>query len=79
MRTKTTGNNLCWKDETNHRPGQNIVYCARLRDTTEVVSGGGRKRESNEIYSIEYATYAIAVEAIKELNEEYQTLNETNK
>ena len=83
MRAKTTGITFNWKDETNHRPGQNIGFIAQevKEILPEVVSGGGKDEKGNEIYySIEYATLTpLLVEAIKELNEENQTLNETNK
>ena len=80
---KLQGITFNWKDETNHRPGQNIGFIAQevKEILPEVVSGGGKDEKGNEIYySIEYATLTpLLVEAIKELNEENQTLNETNK
>jgi len=80
---KLQGITFNWKDETNHRPGQNIGFIAQdVKEIfPEIVSGGEKDKEGNEIYySIEYATLTpILVEAIKELNTENQTLNETNK
>ena len=67
---KLQGITFNWKDETNHRPGQNIGFIAQevKEILPEVVSGGGKDEEGNEIYySIEYATLTpVLVEAIKE-------------
>ena len=67
-----------WKDETDHRPGQNIGFIAQeVKEIfPEIVSGGGKDKEGNEIYySIEYATLTpVLVEAIKELNTENKEL-----
>jgi len=80
---KLQGVNFNWIDETDHRPGQNIGFIAQdVKEIfPEIVSGGGKDKEDNEIYySIEYATLTpVLVEAIKELNTENKALNETNK
>jgi len=67
---KLNGVTFSWKDETGHRPGENIGFIAQdvLEVLPEVVSGGGQNEEGNEIYySVEYATLTpVLVEAIKE-------------
>ncbi|HOG19939.1 MAG TPA: tail fiber domain-containing protein, partial [Salinivirgaceae bacterium] len=67
---KLQGVTFNWKDETDYRPGQNIGFIAQdVKEIfPEIVSGGGKDEEGNEIYySIEYATLTpVLVEAIKE-------------
>ncbi|HHU35063.1 MAG TPA: hypothetical protein GXZ49_07520, partial [Bacteroidetes bacterium] len=67
---KLQGVSFNWIDETDHRPGQNIGFIAQeVKEVLpEIVSGGGKDEEGNEIYySIEYATLTpVLVEAIKE-------------
>jgi hypothetical protein len=77
---KLQGVTFNWKDETKHRPGQNIGFIAQeVKEVLpEIVSGGGKDEEGNEIYySIEYATLTpVLVEAIKEQNETIKKLEE---
>jgi hypothetical protein len=67
---KLQGVSFNWIDETDHRPGQNIGFIAQeVKEIfPEIVSGGGKDEQGNEIYySIEYATLTpVLVEAIKE-------------
>ena len=80
---KLQGVTFNWKDETNHRPGQNIGFIAQevKEILPEIVNGGGKDKEGNEIYySIEYATLTpVLVEAIKEQQEAINKLNTVNK
>ncbi|HQA76582.1 MAG TPA: tail fiber domain-containing protein, partial [Salinivirgaceae bacterium] len=80
---KLQGVSFNWKDETNHRQGRNVGFIAQevKEILPEIVSGGGKDEQGNEIYySIEYATLTpVLVEAIKELNVENKSLNDTNK
>jgi predicted RNase H-like nuclease (RuvC/YqgF family) len=80
---KLQGVSFNWKDETNHRSGQNIGFIAQevKEILPEVVSGGGKDEQGNEIYySIEYATLTpVLVEAIKEQQEAIKLLNDKNK
>ena len=77
---KLNGVNFRWKDETNHRPGNNVGFIAQevLEVLPEVVSGGGKDENGNEVYySIEYGSVVpVLVEAIKELKAEKDELKQ---
>ena len=80
---KLQGVSFNWIDETDHRPGENIGFIAQevKEILPEIVSGGGKDEEGNEIYySIEYATLTpVLVEAIKEQQNAITLLNNENK
>ena len=80
---KLNGVTFSWKDESNHRPGENIGFIAQelLKVLPQVVSGGGTDEEGNEIfYSVEYGTLTpILVEAIKEQQKVIEQLEEKVK
>ena len=75
---KLNGVSFRWKDETNHRPGNKVGFIAQevLEVLPEVVSGGGKDEQGNELhYSIEYGSVVpVLVEAIKELKTENDML-----
>ena len=77
---KLNGVNFRWKDETNHRPGNNVGFIAQevLEVLPEVVSGGGKDENGNEVYySVEYGSVVpVLVEAIKELKAEKDELKQ---
>ena len=69
-----------WKDENNHRPGENIGFIAQdlQKVLPQIVSGGGTDNQGNELYySVEYATLTpVLVEAIKEQQKVIESQNE---
>ena len=79
---KLNGVNFRWKDETNHRPGNNVGFIAQevLEVLPEVVSGGGKDEKGNEVYySIEYGSVVpVLVEAMKEQQQQIETLKTEN-